>query len=269
MNEAVLRAVLYGIGSGITIWKLEDANDPSHLRLTFANAPACRFFGVGSAAVGRRIGEIERLAVRGFRADVIAQVARTGVAASMAVAPDSDGRSASTAKARCLPLPDGYACVVVESPGDPQRSEDDARRLTMFLDSIVENIPAMVFVKDADELRMQLFNRGAERLTGRKREDVLGRNPHEVGLPPEQAAFFEQKDREVLQKGVLVDIPEEPVQTRTGERRWLHTKKIPILDEEGRATYLLGISLDITERKLASEALKAAHEDLERRVVER
>ncbi len=270
MNEALFEAVLCGVGSGVTIWKLEDANDPSQLRLTFANPSACRFFGVESAAaVGRLIGEIEHVAVRGMRAEVIARVARTGVAASMAVAPDSDRKSASMAKARLLPLPDRCVGLVVESAADPQRNEDDARRLTMFLDSIVENIPAMVFVKDADELRMQLFNRGAERLTGRKREDVLGRNPHEVGLPPEQAAFFEQKDREVLQKGVLVDIPEEPVQTRTGERRWLHTKKIPILDEAGRATYLLGISLDITERKHASEALKAAHEELERRVAER
>jgi PAS domain S-box-containing protein len=151
----------------------------------------------------------------------------------------------------------------------PSGAEEDAARLTAFLDSIVENLPAMIFVKDAEHLRYQLFNRGAERLTGRKREDVLGHNAVETGLPPEMADFFEQKDREVLRSGRLLDVPEEPVQTRTGERRWLHTKKIPIIGANGQPQYLLGISEDITERRLAAEALVRAREELEQRVAER
>ena len=128
----------------------------------------------------------------------------------------------------------------------------------------------MVFVKDAEDLRYLLYNRGAERLTGRRREDVLGKNAHMTGLPPEQAAFFEQKDREVLRRGEEVDVLEEPVQTGGGQRRWLHTKKIPITAPTARRSTLLGISLDITESwKLAAEALERAHEELERRVTER
>ena len=64
-----------------------------------------------------------------------------------------------------------------------------------------------------------------------------------------QAEFFIEKDRETLKSGRIVDIPEEPIQTRHRGVRILHTKKVPILDTTGNPIYLLGISEDITERK--------------------
>ncbi len=54
----------------------------------------------------------------------------------------------------------------------------------------------------------------------------------------------------MLESGMLLDIPEETIQTANGERIF-HTKKIPLNDEQGRPEYLLGISEDITERKRA------------------
>src|SRR5438034_316094 len=44
--------------------------------------------------------------------------------------------------------------------------ENDLRRSESFLDSIVDNIPNMVFAKDAAELRFVLFNRAGEELVG-------------------------------------------------------------------------------------------------------
>jgi light-regulated signal transduction histidine kinase (bacteriophytochrome) len=43
--------------------------------------------------------------------------------------------------------------------------------------------------------------------------------------------------------------------------RWLHTKKVPLLDVNGRPQYLLGISHDITERKQAHAELSQAKSD--------
>jgi signal transduction histidine kinase len=59
----------------------------------------------------------------------------------------------------------------------------------------------------------------------------------------------------------MVDIPEEPIQTKHRGLRLLHTKKIPILDEKGRPQYLLGISEDITERKQAEEQIRQAEDE--------
>src|SRR4051794_38072277 len=96
-----------------------------------------------------------------------------------------------------------------------------------FLDAIVENIPAMVFVKDARELRFELFNRAGEDLLGISRAELIGKTDLDL-FPREQGEFFQRKDREVLASGKLLEIPEEPIETAKGPR-WLHTRKIPVL----------------------------------------
>ncbi len=140
-------------------------------------------------------------------------------------------------------------------------------RAHMFLDSIVDNIPDTIFVKDAEQLRFERVNRACEQLLGRTRAELLGKTDYDF-FSREQAAFFQSKDRETLAAGRVVDIPEEPIDTPTGIR-WLHTKKIPLLDEHGVPRYLLGISADITERKRVEDELKQIHGQLEARVEER
>ncbi|NNM82954.1 MAG: PAS domain S-box protein [Burkholderiales bacterium] len=129
-----------------------------------------------------------------------------------------------------------------------------SRRL---LDSIVEHIPSMVFLKNAQNLRFELFNRAGERLLGHSREDLLGKSDLEL-FPKEQAEFFMKKDREVLEGRNVVEIQEEPVMTASGEEIWLHTSKIGLYDEEGKPTHLLGISMDITERRKMEEERELA-----------
>ncbi len=140
---------------------------------------------------------------------------------------------------------------------------DDA----LLLQSIVENLPDMVFVKDAAELRFVRFNRAGERLLGFAQGDLLGRNDYDF-FPREEADFFTGKDREVLRGSEVVDIPEEPIHTSAHGLRWLHTRKIPIRDGEGHALYLLGISRDITELRDARVALQEREAQL-RHVLER
>lgn len=130
-----------------------------------------------------------------------------------------------------------------------------------FLDAIIENIPNMIFVKDAERLAFQRFNRAGEQLLGLSRHDLLGKNDYDF-FPEAEAAFFQAKDRETLRGRVLVDIPEEPIDTNAGQR-WLHTMKVPILDPTGMPKYLLGISEDITDRKTAEAALREAKEAAE------
>ena len=116
-----------------------------------------------------------------------------------------------------------------------------------FLDSVLENLPNMVFIKDAANLQFIRFNKAGEELLGYSRDELLGKNDHDF-FPKHEADFFTAKDREVLASGHMFDIAEEPIQTKTHGTRLLHTKKIPILTENGTPKYLLGLSEDITER---------------------
>jgi len=129
-----------------------------------------------------------------------------------------------------------------------KHAEKEIQENEAFLNAIIENIPNMIFVKDAQHLRFIRFNKAGEDLLGFSRDDMLGKNDYDF-FPQDQADFFIQKDRKVLDQGVLLDIPDEPIQTRSQGSRILHTKKIPINDEDGNPQYLLGISEDITEDK--------------------
>jgi PAS domain S-box-containing protein len=137
-----------------------------------------------------------------------------------------------------------------------------AERSRRFLDSLVDSLPLMVFVKDAETLRFVRFNKAAERLTGLRRADVIGRGDHDF-FPKEEADSFVLKDRQVLSMHVPTDIPEERMRSLEQGTRILHTRKIALRDAQGRAEYLVGISEDITDRKRAEEELKKAMEAAE------
>jgi two-component system cell cycle sensor histidine kinase/response regulator CckA len=165
------------------------------------------------------------------------------------------------------PGPSSRGNAVTSSPSGDTGPTIGPVQAARFLDSIIEHLPAMIFVKDAEDLRFARFNRAGEQLLGLSREQLIGKSDYDL-FPKEQADFFTHKDREVLASRALHDIPQEPIATPHGTR-WLHTLKIPILDELGEPRFLLGVSMDISAQKRAEELLRSSNEELEHRVQER
>jgi RNA polymerase sigma factor (sigma-70 family) len=152
-------------------------------------------------------------------------------------------------------------------PGSGLVLDDSAGELGQAraaLSGLVENLPALVFVKNAQTLSFELFNGVAEQFLGAPRESVIGRSDADF-FPSDQVEFFAENDRRVLHENKVLEIPREPIDTAQG-RKWLHTRKIPVLDGKGNARYLLGISLDVTRRRDAKGALRRLHAELEQRV---
>ena len=136
-----------------------------------------------------------------------------------------------------------------------KRAEQEAQQARAFLNSVIENLPIMVFIKRAEDLRMTLWNRASEEVTGHPAAAVVGKNDYDL-FPKEEAESFVARDREVMEAGVMLETPEEVVHTPHKGVRVLRTRKIPICDDNGQPQFLVGISEDVTERKAAEDQLK-------------
>ena len=152
----------------------------------------------------------------------------------------------------------GFTSIIRDITSRKQ-SERAVRESEKFLNNIIENIPNMIFVKDAEELRFIRFNKAGEDLLGYSKQEMHGKNDFDF-FPKDEAEKFYQNDRNALKDNLFIDIPEERIQTRKKGERILHTKKIPILDEQGNPKYLLGISEDITKQKRSEQLLNALNQ---------
>ncbi len=149
-----------------------------------------------------------------------------------------------------------------------QRERDvqaEKLRALLLLESIAESSGDPIFAKDK-EGRYMLFNREAVRVSGKSRDEVLGRDDFAL-FPPDQAASVIANDRKVMEENRAVTFQEE-LTTADGETTYLVTKG-PLHDATGDVIGMFGISHDISERKLAEKALREAKEMLEQRVEER
>ena len=154
-----------------------------------------------------------------------------------------------------------FAYIVIQRDLlNKQQYEQELKSTKDLLNSIIENIPAMIFLKDATEFKFTLFNKAGEKLLGYSRDEMIGKSDYDF-FPKEEADSFIAKDREVLSAKKLLTVEEEGVQTKYKTKKILHTKKLGLFNKDGEPEYLLGISEDITaKKKMESATLKLNNE---------
>ena len=134
-------------------------------------------------------------------------------------------------------------------------------RTQNFLDSIIENMPVSVAVKDARDRCYVLINRTAEAIFGISRGDLIGKQAGGPLSNDTASDLFPLAD-EATRSHDLKTIDEHVVHPRHNGTRILTTRNLSIPDQTGEPRYLLSLSEDITERKQAEARIEhMAHYD--------
>ncbi|MBI5847454.1 MAG: PAS domain S-box protein [Nitrospirae bacterium] len=158
--------------------------------------------------------------------------------------------------------------MLADLPDAHGEQKKDLQPESLPFQTILNDLPAAVFVKRLDDGKFIYWNRESEKLFGLKSEDVIGKSDYDF-FPKEQADFFRQKDLEAIRlKGVL-NIPEEVLDSFSHGRILLRTTKVPIFGRDGEPLCLAGISEDVTELKATHDSLSRVSLNLEHLVDER
>jgi len=139
--------------------------------------------------------------------------------------------------------------VLARDVGDREQRAAAARDRRQFLQSILDAMPAVVFVKDREQ-RFTLVNTAWERFTGMARDQAVGKTAHHF-FPADVADRIRRDDLATFEAGDRTEV----VETLPGPRGPVAqlTSRSPLRDEEGRIQGLVGLAVDITERKRAEE----------------
>lgn len=143
-----------------------------------------------------------------------------------------------------------------------KKAEDELRRQREYLRTVIDTDPNFVFAKDWNG-RFTLVNKSVADVYGTTVEGLTGRSDADFNPKKDEVEHFLKDDREVMKSGVHKFIAEEKVtNSKTGEIRWYQTIKVPLKAIDG-SMQVLGVSADITARKLAEEITKRSLEEKE------
>ncbi len=140
-----------------------------------------------------------------------------------------------------------------------KHAEEELSLERHLLHSLLDAIPDSVFFKD----EASRFLRTSRALTAR-----LGLADPALALGKTDFDFFAEEharpaaedEKEVMRTGQPMVNKEEKETWTDGQERWVVTSKLPLRDPAGRIVGTFGISRDVTEHKLAEEALRESEE---------
>jgi len=138
-----------------------------------------------------------------------------------------------------------------------RRADQALRDSEVRLRQVIDLVPHFIFAKD-EEGRFLLANRAVADAYGTTVDRLIGRTDADFARSAEEVRHFLEDDLEVMRSGGPRVILDEPITDSRGRVRYLQTTKIPFAFSGTGRPAVLGVSIDITDRKAAEEALRRA-----------
>ncbi|MFN8375035.1 MAG: PAS domain S-box protein [Anaerolineae bacterium] len=133
-----------------------------------------------------------------------------------------------------------------------QEIESNERLLRLLID----HLPETVFVKDMDSRFLMVNSAIVKSFKANSRDDIIGKTDFDFHSH-ELAEQYRADEMAIMASGqARLDYEEETFDVTRNETRWLNTSKIPLLDAQGKVMGLIGVNLDITERKRREKMLQ-------------
>jgi len=120
-----------------------------------------------------------------------------------------------------------------------------------FLRQFIEAVPGAIYAKDC-EGRILLGNAGFAEAVGWRSGGFVGKNDLELLADKDQARTVMENDQQVMAGRCRRQV-EEQLRAEDGSTSYWLSTKAPFTDESGKVAGLVGVSIDITERKRAEE----------------
>jgi diguanylate cyclase (GGDEF)-like protein/PAS domain S-box-containing protein len=170
----------------------------------------------------------------------------------------ADGRTIAVVD---TPTPDGGWVATHEDITERKRAERELDRTRSFLDTIIENVPSPIIVKDIPNLTYLLINGEAEKYYGVDRAKMLGKTTADV-MVPVIADAITREDRKWIESGKIGFLGEHAVITPGNGARVVTSTRLPVNGDDGKPKYLINVINDITEQKRSEQRLRhMAHHD--------
>ncbi len=144
---------------------------------------------------------------------------------------------------------------------EQQSAARELDKTKRFLNSIVENIPISVVVKDAKTFKYILVNRAFEAMHDMPRSELLDRTVFDI-FNHDDAVLINELDAEALDAPDNIVVKEQEVESPRRGLRMQATSRMVIRDLAGDAKYLIAVIDDVTERKKTDQRIAfLAHHD--------
>lgn len=136
-----------------------------------------------------------------------------------------------------------------------EKAETSLKNTESFLSLILENLPNLIFVKDAETLKFTYINKSGEDLTGFNKDFIIGKSVYDI-YNKEIADYYYANDQKVLLLDKAMEFQEEMIYTKDNKVKLFNTKKILVKNEDDVPRFIIGISNDITEEYTTKNELK-------------